>query len=113
MAKKAEVEKHIKKIVERLNDVGPVLLDNWGGAVLFSITDLKTGWKLKMAMDGSVESCLESTDESGAGVLEMDSDTFVGIYSKKIGVPEARDSGKMKVRGGLDALVRLMPHTVG
>ncbi len=113
MAKKTEVEKYIKQIVDRMNDVGPVLLENWGGAVLFFITDLKTGWKLKMAMDGSVESCVETKDESNCGVLEMDSDTFVGIYSKKIAVPEARDSGKMKVRGGLDALVRLMPHTVG
>ncbi len=113
MAQKAEVEKLLKKIVDRLNDVGPIVLENWGGSVLYLITDLHTGWLLKMAMDGSVESCTESTDEAAAGgVLEMDSDTFVGIYSKKIQPMEASDSGGMKVHGALDALVRVMPHTI-
>ncbi len=65
-----------------------------------------------MAMDGSVESCVESTDETDAGVMELDSDTSISIYEKGIPAVEAYEAGKMKVRGGMDALVRLMPHTV-
>ncbi len=112
MAKKAEVEKYIKKIVARLNDVGPVVLEDWGGTALYLITDLKTGWKIKMAKDGSVESCVETTDESDCGIVELDSDTFVGIYSKKIGAPDAFQDGKMKCDRGMDVLVRMMPHTL-
>ncbi len=114
MAKKAEVEKYIQQIVDKLNDVGPIILEGWGGSAMFVISDLHTGWLLKMAMDGSVESCSESTDESAAGgVLEMDSDTFVGIWgTKKMAAIDAYDSGKMRARGSQDVLVKIMPNTV-
>ncbi len=112
MAKKAEVEKYIKQIVDRLNDVGPDCFPDWGGSVMFLISDLKTGWKLKMAKDGSVESCVETTDESNCGVLEMNSDSFVGVYSKKIDLAAAKGSGAMKWRGDMDALMKILPTSM-
>ena len=100
-------------IVDRLNEVGPYVAADWGGSVQFVFPDLNTGWLLKMAMDGTVESCAEKIDEGAAnGVVEVDSDTFVGIYSKKISTGEARASGKMQVRKSLDALVKILPSTV-
>ncbi len=113
MAKKEEVKKWMQVIVDKLNEVGPIIAEEWGGSVQFVISDLKTGWLVKMAMDGTVESCDEKIDEEAAlGVLEMDSDTFVGIYSKKISTGEARASGKLDVRKSLDALVKILPSTV-
>ncbi len=113
MAKKEEAKKWMDTIVSRLNEVGPYVAADWGGSVQFLFPDLGTGWLLKMAMDGTVESCAEKIDEEAAnGVLEMDSDTFVGIYSKKISTGEARASGKMQVRKSLDALVKILPSTV-
>jgi len=113
MAKKEELKECMKVMVDRLNEVGPDVAPEWGGSIQFVFPDLHTGWLVKMAMDGTVESCNESTDEAAAsGVLEMDSDTFVGIYSKKISTGEARASGKMQVRKSLDALVKILPSTV-
>ena len=100
-------------IVDRLNEVGPYVAADWGGSVQFVFPDLNTGWLLKMSMDGTVESCAEKIDEGAAnGVVEVDSDTFVGIYTKKIATGEATASGKMKVRKSLDALVKILPSTV-
>ena len=113
MANKEEVKKATQAMVDKINEVGPDFAPEWGGSIQFVISDLNTGWLLKMAMDGTVESCAEKIDEGAAnGVVEVDSDTFVGIYTKKIATGEATASGKMKVRKSLDALVKILPSTV-
>ncbi len=113
MAKKAVVKKWMDTIVERLNDMGPFVCKDWGGSVQFIFPDLKTGWFLKMKMDGSVESLVEKIDEKAAsGTVETDSDTFIGIYEKTIGPSEAMASGKMKARGSLEALMKVLAPTV-
>lgn len=113
MAEKAEVEKWMATIVERLNDVGPYVAADWGGSVQFIVPDLGTGWLLKMAMDGTVESCDEKLDEEAAtGVVELDSDTFVAIYTKTTTAMEATAQGKVKTRKSMDALVKVLVPSV-
>ena len=113
MAEKAEVEKWIATIVEKLNDVGPYVAADWGGSVQFVVPDLDTGWLLQMAMDGTVESCDEKVDEDAAtGVVEMDSDTFVAIYTKAVSPMEASAQGKVKTRKSLDALIKILVPSV-
>jgi putative sterol carrier protein len=113
MAKKEEVEKLFQEIIERLNDVGPDVAADWGGSLLYVIPDLGTGWLLKMAMDGTVESLTESTDEEAAlGVVELDSDTFVDIYTGRNSPMNAVAAGKCKMRKAMDALVKILPNTI-
>ena len=113
MAKKEELEILLQAIVERLNDVGPDVAADWGGSLLYVISDLRTGWLVKMAMDGTVESCNETTDEKAAsGVVELNSDTFVDIYTGKTTPMNAVAAGKIKMRKAMDALVKILPNTI-
>jgi putative sterol carrier protein len=110
MATKEEAQKAIKTIVDRLNEVGPDVAMEWGGSIQFVFSDLKTGWLIKMAMDGTVASWDEKIDEAAAnGVLEMNSDTWVGIMNKTIHPMEAYSSGKMKHRKSQEALMKVLP----
>jgi len=114
MADKAEVDKYFEVIVERINDVGPFIAADWGGSVQFVLPDLNTGWLLKMAMDGTVESCEEKLDEDAAtGVLELDSDTFVAIYSGTKSPMEFMAEGKLVGRKSMDALLKILPASAG
>lgn len=113
MATKAAVQEWLDTIVAKLNDIGPYVADDWGGSVQFIFPDLGTGWRLKMAMDGTVESLEEKIDEeASSGVVEIDSDTFIGIYEKRITSTEARTLGKMKTRKSLDALIKVVAPTL-
>ena len=112
MAEKEELEKCMKVVVDKLNEVGPDVASEWGGSVQFIFPDLGTGWLVKMAMDGTVESCDEKIDEeAAAGVLEMSSDTFVGIYTKQFSPMEAQADGRMQIRKSIDALIKILPAT--
>ncbi len=112
MATKEVVKKWLDTIVERLADMGPFVCKDWGGSVQFIFPDLKTGWLLKMKMDGTVESLEEKIDEEHAtGTVELLSDTFVGIYEKTINPPDAYFSGAMKCRPGIEAMVKILAPT--
>jgi hypothetical protein len=113
MATKAEVQEWLDTIVKKLNEVGPYVAEDWGGSVQFIFPDLGTGWRLKLAMDGTVESLEEKIDEEAStGVVEMDSDTFIGIYEKRVESMEARAMGKLKTRKSLDALIKVVVPTL-
>jgi len=113
MAKKAELERCMKVVVDRLNELGPDVAPEWGGSVQFVFPDLHTGWLLKVAMDGTVESCIEKIDEEAAtGVIETDSDTWVDVINKKIHPSEAKASGKIQVRKSIEALIKILPLVV-
>ena len=108
MANKEEVVKWIKVMVDKMNEACPYTAEGWGGSVQLVIPDLGTGWLVKMAMDGTVESCDEKIDEEAAsGVVEMDSDTFVGIFAKTIVAAEASAEGKMRARKSIEALIKV------
>ena len=93
--------------------IGQDVAPNWGGAVQFVFPDLDTGWMVKMAMDGTVESWDEKIDEETAdGVLEMDSDTWVGVWFKTIHPMEAYTEGRMKSRKSEEALMKVLPATM-
>jgi hypothetical protein len=114
MATKAAIEEWLAKIVAKLNEVGPYVADEWGGSVQFIFPDLGTGWRLKMAMDGTVESLVEEIDEEAStGVVEIDSDTFIAIYEKRMSSTEARTLGKMRTRKSLDALIKVIVPSLG
>lgn len=113
MATQEEVQKWMQVVVDRINERGPDAVPYWGGVLQLVISDLDTGWLVKLAMDGTVESCVEQVDEKAATcVLEMPSDLFVGLYSGSIPVDEVRASGKLRVRKDKLALARLIPITV-
>ena len=109
MATKEEMQKLLDGIVDKMNEVGPYVADDWGGSVQFIFPDLNTGWILKMAMDGTVEFLEEKIDEDFAdGVLELDSDILVGIMNKTISTMEVKTDGRMKLRKSLEALGKVM-----
>ena len=110
MATREKVEELIRELVAKMNEIGPDVAADWGGAVQIIFSDLGTGWLLKMAMDGTVESCDEKIDEKAAeGTLEIDTDTYIEIWEKRLNPFEALSAGKVNARGSLDALIKLLP----
>ena len=108
--KKAEVVNLLRQVVEKMKDLGPTVAEGWGGSVQFVFPDLKTGWLMKFAMDGTIESWDEKIDEDTAdGVVEMDSDVFLAVLEKKLSPMEALADHKLAARKSLDALFKLMP----
>jgi hypothetical protein len=113
MATEAAVKELLDRIVTKLDEVGPYVAEDWGGSVQFIFPDLGIGWWLKMAMDGTVESLEQKTDEEAAtGVVEIDSDAFIGIYAGTISSTEARTLGRMRTRKSLDALMKVIVPTL-
>ena len=109
MATKEEIKNLMDGMVAKLNEVGPYVSDDWGGSVQFIFPDLKTGWLLKLTMEGSVEFCEERVDEDFAdGIIEFNSDILVGIMNKSINPQEVKADGRMKLRKSLDALGKIM-----
>lgn len=108
MATKEELVKWLQIVVDKLNEVGPYTAADWGGSVQLIFPDLGTGWLLKFAMDGTVESWDEKIDEEAAtSILEFDSDTFVGIQDKTIEGMEAYNLGKIRARKSFDGLIKV------
>ncbi len=118
MAQHAEVKKQMQVFVDKLNDIGPDVASGWGGSVQFVFPDLNTGWLVKLNMEGTVESCVEKVDkEAATGILIMDSDTWVGIMTKKIppGAPDNTHYGLPQgwvVEKSEEALVKVSPAIV-
>lgn len=114
MATKKEMHALMDKIVAKMNEVGPYVSDDWGGSVQFIFPDLKTGWLLKLTMEGTVEFCKEMIDEKVAdGVIEFNSDILVGIMNKTINAQEVKADGRMKLRKSMDALGKIMMPLAG
>ena len=110
MAKKEEIVEILRKTVETMKEIGPSVAEGWGGSVQIIIPDLKTGWLMKFAMDGTIERWDEKIDEETAdGVLEINSDVFVDIWEKRLGPMEALADHKLDARKSLDALIKLLP----
>ena len=103
----------MKVMVNKLNEVGPDVAADWGGSVLYLFPGLSTGWLVKMAMDGTVESWDEKIDkEAASGILEVDSDTWVGVMNKTIHPSEAKAAGKIQVRKSIEAPIKILPAIV-
>ena len=114
MADKAQIRKRLDLAVEKLEDIGPYVAEGWGGSILFKVPDLDTGWMIKMAMDGTVESLEEKVDEEAAtSIIETDSDRLLGIFNGEINASEARAEGTMRADKSLEALARIMPAIIG
>jgi len=113
MATKEAVKEQLDKIVEKLEEVGPYVAEDWGGSVQFIFPDLDTAWFLQMAMDGTVESLEEKLDEDAAtGIVEMYSDAFLGVYAKTTTTDEARAKGQMRTRKSMEALIKVIAPTL-
>ena len=113
MADKETVKKRLDVAVETLADIGPDIAEGWGGSILFKVTDLETGWMMKFADDGTVESLDEKVDEEAAtSIVETDSDTLLGILNDKINAQEAYWAGSMRAHKSLEALTKIVPAMV-
>lgn len=110
MATKERVVQIMEEFIERANDIGPMIAEGWGGKVQVIMSDLGTGWMVKFAMDGTIESWDEKIDEDAAdGVMECHSDVFVDIWEKRLPGQQALADGKLATRKSLDALMKLAP----
>ncbi len=108
--KKKEIVNVLRQVVEKMKELGPIGAEGWGGSVQFIFPDLKTGWLMKFAMDGTIESWDEKIDEETAdGVVEMDSDVFLDVWEKKLSPMQALADHKLATRKSLDALFKVMP----
>ena len=110
MATKERVVQIMEEFVEKANEIGPMIAEDWGGKVQVIMSDLGVGWMVKFAMDGTIESWDEMIDEDAAdGVMECSSDIFVDIWEKRLPGMEALADGKLATRKSLDALMKLAP----
>jgi putative sterol carrier protein len=110
MATKERVTEIMGEFVEKVNEIGPMIAEGWGGKVQVIMSDLGIGWLVKFAKDGTVESWDEKIDEETAdGVMECTSDVFVDIWEKRLPGMEALSEGKLATRKSLDALMKLAP----
>ena len=114
MADKEALKKRLDQAVERLNDIGPDVVDDWGGSILFKTPDLDTGWFMQMAPDGTVESLEEKMDEEAAtSVIEADSDILLGILNGDINPSQAKSEGTMRPSKALDGLALVLIPVIG
>ncbi len=105
-----EVQKSVKALVDKVNEVGPDIAPEWGGAVQFVFPDIKSGWLIKLSMDGSVESWDEVINEDKAdGVLEMPGELMYGIMFKGVNPMDPDSLAQMKARKSTDALMKVLP----
>lgn len=110
MASRKEVEEAVKEIIKRVDELGPELLDEWGGSVQMSFADINTSWFFKFSMDGRIEEYGEEDRSNEVeAVAHMDSDTFVGMVNGTINPMEAFYTGTIKVDGAVDALLKMAP----
>jgi hypothetical protein len=110
MATKEKVVQCLEGVVEAGNEIGPMIAEGWGGKVQIIMSDLKTGWLFKFAMDGTIEGWPEMVDEDAAdGVMECESDVFVDIWEKRLPGMEALANGQLTIRKSLDAMMKLAP----
>ena len=114
MADKEALKKRLDQAVDRLNDIGPDVVDDWGGSILFKTPDLDTGWFMQMAPDGTVESLEEKVDEEAAtSIIEAESDILLGILNGEVNPQQARAEGKMKADKALDGLALVLIPVIG
>lgn len=110
MATRERILEIMKEFIEKVNEIGPMVAEDWGGSAQVIISDMNTGWLVKFAMDGTVESWDEKIDEETAdGVLEVNSDIFVDIWEKRLPGMQALSEGKLVTRKSLEALMKLAP----
>ncbi len=114
MADREALKKRLDQAVEKLADIGPDIADDWGGTILFKVPDLETGWMMKMAMDGTVESLEEKVDEEAAtSIIDADSDILLGILNGDVNPTQARAEGKMRAEKALDGLALVLVPIIG
>jgi len=108
MVSKAETEKLIKQVCDRIDSIGVEKLA--GKLMQFEFPDLGTGWLIKIASDGTVESCQEMIDKKLAYTTTiMDSDTFEKIITRTATPFDLFAAGKIKVEGTQEALLLFLP----
>ena len=110
--KKKIAEDIMKEMQNRLN-ADKDLLEGWGKTVQVVFTDIETGYRLKFAMDGSVEPekapASEIKDADAAGTVYCTVQTLKDVVDGKTSAMEAMNSGLFRIEGGLDAMVKLAP----
>ncbi len=113
MADRDAIKRRLDKMVKKLDEIGPDVAEGWGGTILFKVVDLDTGWMMKFAENGTVESLEEKVDEDTAtSILEFKSDALLDVLNGKVHPSEAKGRGDMRVYKAIDALVSIMPAII-
>jgi putative sterol carrier protein len=112
--KKGKVADETMKIVEeRLNENKDVTA-GWGQTVQQIFSDIGIGYRFKFAMDGTVtiEKAKASEikpEDAVATVTITDVETFKDMVDGTLPPLEAQGTGKVKVDGDINALLKLLP----
>lgn len=105
MVTKEEVRAGMEKVVERINDYGPDMLDVSGEPKVGMITeDLDIGWLITVGADGRVKECKETMNMEGAkAVIMTNGQALVDIIYGKADPVELYSAGSLRFKG--DAIV--------
>lgn len=112
--KKEKMADDVMKIVEqRLNESKDVAA-GWGKMVQQIFSDIGIGYRLKFAMDGTVKIEKAKASEMKpqdaiATVTIADVETFKSMVDGTLPPMEAQGTGKIKIDGDINALLKLLP----
>jgi putative sterol carrier protein len=103
----------IKELEKRLNE-NKDLAEGWGKAIQLVFTDIETGYRMKFAMDGTIEK-IEKKPASEIKLEDAEATSYCAVYDLKeifdgkVSAMEAMGSGKFRIEGKMDALLKLAP----
>ena len=106
MVTKEEVKAAIGKVVERINEYGPDVLDVSGEPkVGVIIEDLDMGWLITYGEDGRVKECKETMNMEGTKAVVMTTgQAWVNMVYGKVDPMELYSSGGIRYKGDSSAL---------
>jgi putative sterol carrier protein len=111
--KKKIADDIMNELAKKLNE-SKDLTEGWGKAIQIVFTDIETGYNVKFAMDGSIEktekkplSAIKPEDAEATCYCTVDD--LKDIIDGKVSAMEAMGSGKFRIEGKLDALMKLAP----
>lgn len=110
--KRKSADSMMKEMEKRLNE-NKDLNENWGKSIQVIYTDIETCYNLKFAMDGSVQIEKKPVSsiklEDAAASIYCTVDDIRDIIDGKMSAIEAMSSGKFRIEGPLEALMKLSP----
>ncbi len=114
MSEKKKIAEDIMKEMEKKLNENKDLNEGWGKSVQVMYTDIETAYLIKFAMDGSVEKVEKKTAsefklEDGQATVFCAVDDIKDIIDGKTSAMEAMGTGKFRIEGPIDALMKLGP----
>ena len=105
-----DIMKHMEKKLNENKD----LAEGWGKTIQTVFTDIETGYRMKFAMDGSIEKiekkpASEIKLEDAEATVYCTVDDLKDIIDGKVNAMDAMGAGKFRIEGKMDALMKLAP----